>query len=861
MIRLNHPQENHKRGDLLTGAALVALFILVSAPLSASAQGARLIHFPPGSAVLGVPLSIQATVEGSAILPTEAKVYYRRAESDAFQFAELKVERYSLSGEIPGNAIVGGEVVYYLSAELTGGATLQLPFGAPVAGELFRVPIRSLETRSEESSAVIVLSPEPGSRLSEDQTVIAVSILQSVEKIDPTTLKIFFDGKDFSSSAKITEDLIVLALPSVRPGAHTVSIVRIKDGKEHKLLGWSFEGKISKQLRPEPGPIQVNVTTGVSAETFSNTDRRTAFLDGRVNGTYGKMKWGGRAYVTSRESKYLQPQNRFLGSIEYGGLALKVGDTQPRFSEFTLWGVRTRGVELNYYGSAFNLDVAQGELVRSIEGSSRLDTIIVVDNSTGDTLRSQIDPSQDSIRVENIVDQAGRYRRTILDVRPGFPISDNVKLSFNILKAKDNISSIDWGITPKDNVVLGADLEIRTKSRRFILATETALSMYNSDISEGAMDDAKSVEQYIVVNQFFEPLPTDTSILDGNIPQMELATKLLDELIKSSLAHRTSLSLNYLHNEMKIGYKTIGRSFKSLGSPTILTDVAGFSVEDRIRMLNSRLYLTLGYEGYSDNVNKRSPNTTDRNIIRAGLSIYSPPSYPNVNLGIRLYNRENDGRRVENRLPSGDTLIVDTRVNNSQAQYSVSLDQSFKWLNYEHLANVAWNSAITDDKINPVSALDLNTISLNLLSKRQPWEWRGSVSSTSQSSQNGASLINYTSINAGSRYTLRPSQIYLNAGIGTTMASGEVKNMTPQPPVGYDSPKRQEIGFSRLEFNAGAEYQITALHLVTLSFYKAIHSEDGYVEYWSGAKHYNADSPSYVKQNDMSVRLVYTFKM
>jgi len=849
-----------ERGALFGAFAFALLLLLTSAP-EVLAQGARLFHVPPGGAVAGTSLELEAVVEGSSELPTEAKLFFRPAGADAFSSTEMKVDRYTLRGEIPAAAFASAEVYYYFQTDLAGGASLSLPLGAPSSGEYFRVAVRKLETQATGSSAFLVLSPDPGARLSEEQTVIAVSILQSVEKVDPSTIRITLDGKDFTSSAKISAELIVLPLPAVRPGSHTVAILRDVNGRREKVFGWGFEGPLGKKLRPKAGPIQANVTAGTSMENVSEQDRDISFLDGRVNGSYGKFKWGARAYLSTLEKKSAQPQNRYLGTLEYGSIALRVGDVQPRFSEFTLWGVRTRGVEFSYHGFAFNLDVAQGELVRAVDGTSRLDTTWVTDDNTGDTLKSIVDPALDSIIVASVVQTAGRFKRELIAVKPGFPLSDNLTLSFNFAKAKDNVASIDWGRAPKDNLVLGFDIQAKSKSRRFLLNSETAISMFNSDISEGAMEDAKPAESMIIVNQYFEPLPTDTSILSGDAAVTELMGKLMDELIQSSLAHRTTLTLNYFHNELKLGYKTIGRSFKSLGSPTVLTDVAGVSIEDRIRMINSRLYLTIGYELYADNINGRAPTTSDRDIIRAGVSFYSPPSYPNVNLSVRMNGRKNDGVSRWSYLPDGDSLRIDTRIDNEQSQISFSLDQSFKFGGLENFASISWNQSVTDDNVNPIGSLEMGTIGLNFNSKRQPWEWRGSFSLTSQTSQNGASNIDYNSVNLGTRYALLADRLFLGGGFGITMASGGVDNLSPQPTPPADSPKRQEVSFSRMELNAGAEYQITPRHLLTLSAYKATHADDSFVENWSGSKSYNSDSPSFVKQNDTSVRLVYSFKM
>ena len=72
-------------------------------------------------------------------------------------------------------------------------------------------------------------------------------------------------------------------------------------------------------------------------------------------------------------------------------------------------------------------------------------------------------------------------------------------------------------------------LEIR-KQLLIKLSSETAISLYNSDISTGPLSQAKSVKDFIVVNQYFEPLPSDSAIFDTTAGTGELAFSVLKEL-------------------------------------------------------------------------------------------------------------------------------------------------------------------------------------------------------------------------------------------------------------------------------------------------------------------------------------------
>ena len=122
---------------------------------------------------------------------------------------------------------------------------------------------------------------------------------------------------------------------------------------------------------------------------------------------------------------------------------------------------------------------------------------------------------------------------------------------------------------------------------------------------------------------------------------------------KCSAAIPISIKLNFFKNELKLGYKSVGRSFKSLGSPGVQTDIKGFSVSDRLRLFNNRIYLNFGFDNYDDNVNDRAETTTNKKTMTGGMSFYTPPSLPNLNFSTRLYNRKNDAEIVYVYLPDG----------------------------------------------------------------------------------------------------------------------------------------------------------------------------------------------------------------
>jgi hypothetical protein len=682
------------------------------------------------------------------------------------------------------------------------------------------------------------------------------------------------DGVDVSNRATILPEIVSFTIKDVKPGAHTLSLSLQQGSTKILLANWTFamtqpEKAVAAKEEVETLPIKGDFSVRNSHETISEKTRDITVANGQLSGNLGKLNWAGMVSISSLESKKIQPQNRYTASLKYGKATLKIGDSSPRFSQFTVWGARNRGVEFNYRGYAFNLDVAQGEMMRSVaSGIAGIDTTVVL-GANGDTLKSVIDPTRDSTVVDSTITY-GTFKRSMLAVRPGFPLSDYVTFSLNILKAKDEVSSIKHGLNPKDNLVLGGDLEIRSSNRRFVFQTETALSLYNSNINEPAMQQAEALESMIVVNQYFDPLPTDSAILSDTISQADLAKKVLKELVASSMASQTSLTLNFFKNELKVGYKTVGRSFKSLGSPSIQTDIQGLTVTDRIRLFNNRVYLNLGYESTQDNVNGRqsSDQTLKRNALTGGLSLYTPDYLPNLNFNARQASRENSAKIVHITLPDGTADSTGNPVGDESSSYDISADQEFGLLGFNNNVVVSYSGSNAEDNYNPDAANSMTSTSVQLSSRRgERLETNLSVNLTGQTSMNDQNKIDYTVIGATAQYQLLPKMLWVTGGVNHTIASGGLDPALSDPTQAYAG---YALEFARTEFSIGSTFKYGDNHELGLNAYTVNHTDDGYIQSWSAedanthlriyTKIMNKDTPTFVEQNDTSVRLRYSYK-
>ena len=841
MNNFNFPSAGSRKQALLT---LLFVFLLIGT--AAHAAGERIIHTPIAVARPGMDIDIRAGIESESSA-LESRVYYRLPGQAAFRYEELMITQSGMTGAIPAESVTLEGLEYYLWVQFENNALVSYPEDAPESAPPLMVSVnypRVAKGRIQEQA--IILSPKPGEMIEDKKPLIAVSFIPALNADDLNLLHVELDGRDLTNTADVSSELLTVFAPKLVPGRHVVNIFKMIDGERQNLAAYHFfvEGEVSKTAAVTQ--IHGNVKGGYTHEDVSNNIRNITFLNSKLYGNLGEAKWNTRVYVSNLERGNLQPQNRFTVGVEYRGLTVKAGDTNPRFSEFTLYGVRSRGAEINVRSAYMNFDAVYGDLRRPIEGSWLPDTTYILDDISGDTLETIIEPA---------VDNAGTYQRFLLGIRPGINITKNATLSFNITKVKDEENSIDYGVRPKDNVTAGFDLKVVSNNRRVEFTSETAFSLYNDDISPGAMKDAKDFENILVINQNFQPLPNDSSILEEGISTSDLLSELAEELVASAMAHRTSLKLSYYNNELKIGYKTVGSAYKSLSSPTVLTDVQGFSIFDRIRLMKKRIYLTLGYEKYANNVNGRNATTLDRNIINASVSYYSDPKYPNFGFGVRQYNRSNDGELIET-----DDFRIDSRIDHNSASYHFRVDQAFDFAKLSHHASLFFTADQGRDKIFPELDTDRNGIILNLDSRYLKLiDTKFAINSESQESFEGKNAVDYLNVSASARYMAWQNKLWVSGGITHSKSTGSDKELNPEP---ESSPelvsKTNHIDFSRLQFSLGTEFRWIDQHFVDFSAYYYAQTDNGTLEYYDGHTVGNDDSLS--GKDNFVARLTYSYR-
>lgn len=357
---------------------------------------------------------------------------------------------------------------------------------------------------------------------------------------------------------------------------------------------------------------------------------------GFYRGTFGKWHYATDLYLSSLESRHEQPRNIYQIALGYGKyFDFKAGDISPQMNAFVFSGQRLRGLELStrlFTSKGINvlsLQAAYGQAKRAVDPRLTLN---------GDT---------------NWI--YGTYKRNLWSVRTAFGYGEHFQLGLFALKGRDDTASIHQakdsvqaqtgsilqikGDTPKDNAVIGADISSMMFRQKFELFGLYALSLYTRDISHGAITkedikksigdipvDPASLSSFIIFNTSTTPIsPYPAGILNSSAYQG---------------GARLRLPFTSLEENAEFRYEMIGVNYYSMGAPLLGVARQGFSISDRVSILQNRVLFNVEMAHYQNSDGTGGEKTQES---RYGFQtmIYNGPNWPGFSAGYQLTRAEN----------------------------------------------------------------------------------------------------------------------------------------------------------------------------------------------------------------------------
>ncbi len=218
--------------------------------------------------------------------------------------------------------------------------------------------------------------------------------LYNIPEIDVSSIHLYLDDKDVTTDALVTSDIVTFIPEKVDPGVktftikastnngftipplhHTISVISTKNSRSK--FRYSVKGKSNASMD------QIAMEQGEDERL--NIYQNDIFL----KAGWPRLQFKSRIKITSEESPYKQPKNKYLATLESRKFfKISVGDFMPTLSPYTISGKRIRGIGTELKLGWLQFQSAQGELDREIQGLDNTDRSYEVLNVFRDTTKT-----------------------------------------------------------------------------------------------------------------------------------------------------------------------------------------------------------------------------------------------------------------------------------------------------------------------------------------------------------------------------------------------------------------------------------------------------------------------------------------
>lgn len=625
--------------------------------LALSTSAAEWQHTAPVQADGSRPLELVfERIDGTQV-PRSARLFLELDGQGGPALDARRLTAVELEFRVPVDRLGGNRLDYWVELEVEGG-TERLPASG---------------------SYSLGLGPAGGGDggfllLSADETVPGGPVLLAFsiqdESVDPASVTLEVDGRPLEG---VTADAwLVTWLGALDAGSHRVELkARDRAGKSLPARRFTVEtGSPTLAAAPMARPWSAEAFEEFNMQRVDSRPEAWArYHTGgiRAQGRFDDWRWRARVLLAGQdfESEILQPQSRYEAEISGKWLEIGLGDRQPQMGNLMLSGTRVRGLDLKLKSRYARLGLVSG------------------------ATRKALDPLYDSNTAFG-----GSFQRDLLAVDLGFGDLNTASGALSLMTVRDDLGSIDAsqaGVRPVDNLVLGTRYEQTLFKGRLTLRQEGAFSLYNSNITGGVISadlladslgfdavDPEDLKDFIIVNEYLSPL--------------DLANNPL-----SSAALDAGLGLRLPGNELQVEFQRIGPSFVSLGNAFLDTDRQRIRINDRFKLLESQLYLDLGFGLSTDNLEGQydaGPGTTSSNELRLGAGWYPRATDLKVNLSFAQVAEENEA------------ILDRDQLSTSLNQIELGLSKDLEFLALAHRASLTVQIQDKADDIGEITGDD-----------------------------------------------------------------------------------------------------------------------------------------------------------
>ncbi len=577
-------------------------------------------HDAPSVVFQGENLHIELKEMGAIPDYTAPVLYYRMTGEFDFHAVPLQNQGFIYQADIPAKQLRPGRVQYYFAMESSPGQYSTLPAGAPYAA-LYEVEVIANGAQGNPGHLrkidVNILAPQEDEVLNPDDVFISFSIPMEIQNPDELKYRFTLDGID-RTARLVREGHVLTYVPSsMRSGLHMVNFkVYNQDGI---LIG---QKDLRFRVTDRPSNHQAFSYKGsffVDNRVQSINQNSLNYTRGglNLNFSYKKFDLKTRFLLNSNESPERQPLNVYSAKLRYNFsyryfLYLWGGDVMPDYGPLTLQGRRIRGGSIGLYTRFFNLDITKGQSVRGVEGLPPADT------------------------TSTFPQRYGTYKQNFFSVRPEFVFGRHFRWALNLISAKDDPHSIQYGPNPKQYLVAGTSLHLNFDNQRIVVRGSAQASILNQDISQTIEFD--TLASILKLNDSDRKKAERIVNVLGNLDLLTISPGLAP---LPSLALQFDTQLNYFNQLLRVSYKRIDANYKTPGNPYMLRDLKGVFVNDYLRLLQNRIFMNLFFNAYQSNLSQGKASTTNKDF-GATFSLTPNKSLPSITLSYMNFGRKNN---------------------------------------------------------------------------------------------------------------------------------------------------------------------------------------------------------------------------
>ena len=602
-----------------------------------------------------------------------------------------------------------------------------------------------------------VLTPKPGAYVPNANLFVSATVDAKHSFVSANKVDVFLDGFLINGILKINKNKMSFLYPAtISSGKHKLRVeVKLK-GVNQPLRGtWEFYA--GKKDYINHGKDTVKSYEDFQLTGIVSVDNRSELLSGsgkdlrqepnatrtvNIDATarYKGIEIPVRVFATNNNNPALQSMNYFQVGLRTRWLELEAGDLNISFDKLVLSGIRLTGAGIKLKNHLTSIKVYYGDMARPIDGALRVYT-----PGTGILPSNLVNDSQ--------YVETGVYRRKVVAGRLELcSPKDEIRLCASVFKAKDDVSSIKYGLAPKDNVAAGTDITLRFFHRRITIQSGLAVSVLTNDISSGA------ISKHILDSTYHVNAPVDPQkyeriiILNASTQPAQLSASF------DNMASYVSLNVTNKFQTFTADYKNFGAIYYSLGNPFMLSNYKGLNAQEKISMLKKRVSFSVGYRDYSNNLNGASDVKVHTTGLNGNLFLNPGTKWPTF-----MFNYINQNRT------GTSELVSRPGINDEFSNYMVNINYNSSFWKLRHLFRFMLNISDRTDHVNQQNQFSASNFMFGIGEHlTNGLNVNADIGKAVITSQYGGTLSDITIYNFSLDWQLKPQKYFAGLSVSNT---------------------------------------------------------------------------------------------